>query len=89
MLHAIMLVLAAASVTPARPQVLTPDSTKAVLAQYEKDRVDTREWLESAPSSYFSAVARRDFEDQTVMSVGRAPGNDLRLDDPLLKPNTA
>jgi uncharacterized protein (DUF1684 family) len=87
MLHAIMLVLAAASVTPARPQVITPDSTKAVLAQYEKDRVDTREWLESAPSSYFSAVARRDFEDQTVMSVGRAPGNDLRLDDPLLKPN--
>lgn len=86
MLH-LLVIAAAASVAPAPPQVLTPDSAHAVMAQYEKDREDTREWLRAAPSSYFAAVARRDFADETVMTVGRAPGNDLRLDDELLKPN--
>jgi len=87
MLQVLVFVGAAAAVTPAQPQVLTPDSAKAVIAQYEKDREETREWLRAAPSSYFAAVARRDFGDETVMTVGRAPGNDLRLDDELLKPN--
>jgi len=87
MIQAMVLIVAAAAVTPAKPQVLAPDSAKAVIAQYEKDREETREWLKSSPSSYFAAVARRDFGDEKVLSVGRAPGNDLRLDDELLKPN--
>jgi uncharacterized protein (DUF1684 family) len=87
MLHLAMLVATATAVVPAGPQALSPDSARAVLAAYEKDRTETREWLKSSPSSYFSAVARRDFEDATVLSVGRAPGNDLRLDDPELQPN--
>jgi hypothetical protein len=87
MVQVLLIAAAAAAVTPAPPQVLTPDSAKAVIARYDKDREETREWLRSSPSSYFAAVARRDFGDQTVMTVGRAPGNDLRLDDELLKPN--
>lgn len=87
MFQMLLITAAAASLAPAQPQVLTPDSARAVIAQYEKDRAETREWLRSSPSSYFAAVARRDFGDETVMTVGRAPGNDLRLDDPLLMPN--
>ncbi len=84
---AVMTAAATPSMTPARPEVLSPDSAKAVLDHYENDRQETIDWLKSSPSSYFSAVARRDFGDETVMTVGRAPGNDLRLDDELLKPH--
>lgn len=54
--------------------------TGAILA----DRADTEKWLKTAPTSYLAAVRRVDFEDHPTLTVGRAAGNDLRLDDPAL-----
>ncbi len=65
----------------AAPEASPPDSiTVAIL----KDRADTEEWLRSKPNSYLAAVQRVDFEERTTLTVGRAPGNDVRLDDSTL-----
>lgn len=75
----IALLLAA---TPARPVTLAPAAADSVLKAIDKDRADTREWLKTSPGSYLATVQRRDFEDRVTMLVGRAPGSDLRIDDP-------
>lgn len=72
---------------PPGPVSLTPAEADSILAVIEQDREDTREWLESSPTSYLAAVSRRDFEDKKTLTVGRRPGNDLRIDDPIVKPD--
>src|SRR5204863_1360140 len=53
----------------------------AAIKDIEKDRADSEAWLKSNPVSYLATIDRRDFEDQTTMTVGRAADNDLRIDD--------
>jgi uncharacterized protein (DUF1684 family) len=46
-----------------------------------KDRHETEQWLKSSPTSYLATVQRKDFGDQTTLSVGRSEESDVRLDD--------
>jgi hypothetical protein len=78
------LVLAAASAPPAPLTAAQADSiTKAI----EKDRADTRDWLKTSPTSYLATVLRVDFGARSTLTVGRAPDNDVRLDDPSIAPH--
>lgn len=65
----------------ARPVKLTPVQATAVMKEYEKDRADTQKWLQSDPTSYLATIDRRDFEQRKTLTVGRAPDNDLKIDD--------
>lgn len=69
------------------PPPLTAAEKDTLLEQYAKDRSDTEEWLKSSPTSYLATVERKDFGAQTTMSVGRATDNDVRIDDPGVKPH--
>ncbi len=66
---------------PARPVTLSPAAAAAVLKDIEKDRADTQKWLQSDPTSYLATIDRRDFEQKKTLTVGRAPDNDVRIDD--------
>jgi len=66
---------------------LTQAEADTLLAAYAKDRADTQEWLKAAPTSYFAAVQRRDFGEEASLTVGRDPGNDVRIDDSAFKPH--
>jgi uncharacterized protein len=74
------------AVTPARPVALAPAAADSIRQVIEKDRTDTRDWLKTSPTSYLATVQRRDFEDRLSLVVGRAPGSDLRIDDPEIAP---
>jgi hypothetical protein len=69
-----------ASAGPAGPVRLS--AADSITRAIEKGRAETREWLKSAPTSYLATVDRRDFGDKTTMTVGSAPENDVRLEDP-------
>jgi hypothetical protein len=71
-----------ARVVPATPARLAPAVLDSLRAAVEKDRAETLEWLKGAPTSYLATVQRRDFGAKDVMTVGRAPDNDVRIDDP-------
>jgi uncharacterized protein (DUF1684 family) len=66
--------------------VLTAAETDSLLKVYAKDRADTEEWLKSSPTSYLATIQRRDFDGRASLTVGSAPGNDVRIDDPAVKP---
>jgi hypothetical protein len=72
----------AASPRPAKPARLTPAAADSIRAAIERDRRDTDEWLRTSPTSYLATILRRDFETRTSLTLGRAPGNDVRVDDP-------
>src|SRR5437867_324924 len=57
-----------------------------LLKSYAKDRADTEEWLKTSPTSYLATILRRDFEDRASLTVGSAPGNDVRIEDPGVRP---
>src|SRR5882672_12450827 len=57
-----------------------------LLKSYAKDRTETEEWLKTSPTSYLATILRRDFEDRASLTVGSAPGNDVRIDDPGVRP---
>src|SRR5215468_3889764 len=61
-----------------------PASQDSLKRMIEKGRTDTEAWLKSDSSSYLAAVRRLDFDERTTLTVGRAAGNDLRLDDSTL-----
>ena len=67
--------------TPARPVRLAPAEAAKALQEIEKDRAETQKWLQSDPTSYLATIDRRDFGRKKTLSVGRAAGNDLRIDD--------
>lgn len=81
---ALPIVLAAG---PPGPVSLTPEQRTAVIREIEKDRADTQEWLKSDITSYLATVDRRDFEQRKTLTVGRAPDNDVRVDDPAFAPH--
>ena len=72
---------------PAHPVKLSPSEAAAVVKDIERDRADTQKWLQSDPASYLATVGRRDFEQNKTLSVGRAPDNDVRIDDPAIAPH--
>ena len=57
-----------------------------LLKFYAKDRKETQEWLKGAPTSYLATILRQDFGDRASLTVGSAPGNDVRIEDPGVKP---
>jgi uncharacterized protein (DUF1684 family) len=69
------------------PAKLTPAEADTLLRAYAQDRKDTDDWLKSAPTSYLATVQRVDFNDQSSLTVGSAPGSDVRLQDPGVKPH--
>jgi hypothetical protein len=68
------------------PAGMSAAEADTLLQSYAKDRADTEEWLKSAPTSYLATILRRDFEDRASLTVGSAPGNDVRIEDPGVKP---
>ena len=72
---------------PALPVRLDPAAADSVRRAVEKDRADTEQWLRSDSTSYLATVQRRDFGDKTALTVGREPGNDVRIDDPTIEPH--
>ena len=62
---------------PARADAVADSITAAIVA----DRQETETWLRSQPTSYLAAVSRMDFDGRSTLTVGRARGADLRLDD--------
>jgi uncharacterized protein (DUF1684 family) len=70
----------AGGVKPAGPVALTKEAAAAALADIEKDRADTRKWLQTDPTSYLATIDRRDFGSRSTMTIGRAADNDLRID---------
>ncbi len=68
------------------PSGMSAVEADTLLKSYAKDRTDTQEWLKSSPTSYLATVQRRDFGDRTSLAVGSAAGNDVRLEDPAVRP---
>jgi uncharacterized protein len=74
---------ASASTTarPAKPATLNTATADSLARYYAKDREDTKAWLKSGGTSYLATILRRDFDDKTTLTLGRATGNDVRIDD--------
>lgn len=70
----------------AGPVKLDKKSAEAVKGEIENDRNETREWLQSSPRSYLAAIDRIDFGERSVLTVGRAEDNDLRLQSADIEP---
>src|SRR5262249_18612378 len=41
----------------------------------------------SSPTSYLATILRRDFGDRSTLAIGSAPGNDVRIEDPGVRPH--
>ena len=68
------------------PVQVSAAEADSLLRSYAKDRTDTEEWLKSSPTSYLATIERKDFENRTTLTVGSAPGVDVRLSDPAIRP---
>ncbi len=74
--------------SPARgPAKLDKTAAAAVTREIEKDRAETRAWLQSNPRSYLAAVDRIDFGAKSTLSVGKADDNDVRLSADDIEPH--
>ena len=78
----LLIPLLLAAVVPAHPAPLAPAESDSLRTAIEKDRNGTMDWLRSKPTSYLATVQRVDFAEKTTLTVGRAPENDVRIDDP-------
>ena len=74
-------------VTVAKPAVTRAAEADSLRKGYLKDRRETLDSLKSSATSYLATVQRRDFEEHTSLTVGRAVGNDVRIDDPAVEPH--
>jgi uncharacterized protein (DUF1684 family) len=72
---------------PEGPVKLSPEAAAAVTAELLKARGEAEENLRHGPTSYLATVARTDFGDKTVLTVGRAADNDVRLMGPGVEPH--
>ena len=77
----LFLILLASPAIHAAPLAAAPSGPDSITAAILADRKDTEEWLRSRPSSYLAAVSRVDFEQRATLTLGSAPGSDLRLQD--------
>jgi uncharacterized protein (DUF1684 family) len=66
--------------------VITAAEADTMLQFYAKDRAETEKWLKSSPTSYLATIERRDFGDQVSLTVGSAARNDVRVEDPGVRP---
>src|SRR5262245_47231047 len=73
--------VAALAAAAARPVTLTKTQAAAITKEIARDRADTEKWLKGDLTSYLAAVERHDFGAKTTLTIGRAPDNDVRLDD--------
>ena len=74
-----------ASATPS--QAISQVEADTLMKFYAKDRAETDEWLKSKPTSYLATILRRDFNERTSVTVGSAAGNDVRVEDPGIRPH--
>jgi hypothetical protein len=74
----------AAPVVPAKPVLLARAAADSITKAIVKDRADTEQWLRSGATSYLATVQRVDFGTKRALTVGRAPDNDVRIDDPAI-----
>jgi hypothetical protein len=58
-----------------------PGAGDSLAAAIREERERAARWLASSPTSYLAAVRRADFGERRSLTVGSAPGNDLRLQD--------
>jgi uncharacterized protein (DUF1684 family) len=65
----------------AAPVHLSAVAMDTVTRAIQRDRAATETWLRSSPSSYLATILRRDFGTRTHLTVGAAPGNDVRIRD--------
>jgi uncharacterized protein len=72
---------------PPGPAKLSPSEADTTRRSIEKDRADTRQWLKGGATSYLATVARVEFMQRMRLTVGRDPSNDVRLDDPGVRPH--
>ena len=72
--------------TRAGAKAMTAAEADTLLKFYAKDRADTEEWLKTSPTSYLATIMRRDFGNGSSLTVGSAAGNDVRIEDPGVKP---
>ena len=79
---------------PKAPRVRAAEAVKLAAAEAEtlragltRDRQETLDWLKTSPTSYLATVQRRDFDGGLTLTVGRAPDNDMRIDDPAIEPH--
>jgi uncharacterized protein len=77
---------AVAIAIPVGPTPLAPAVADTIRRSIEKDRAKTEEWLRSEPTSYLATIVRRDFGSRKSLTLGSAPGNDVRINDPAIKP---
>jgi uncharacterized protein len=70
-----------AAAEPARPVKLAKADADAAVKEIMKDRADTEAWLKTDITSYLATVDRQDFGTKKALTIGRAAGNDLRIDD--------
>ena len=72
-------------VPAANPVTLAPAEADTLLARILKERTDTEIWLQTAPTSYLAAIARRDFGDKRTLSIGTDGSNEVRVADSTLR----
>lgn len=65
---------------------LAPGEADTLTKAIQKDRTDTQAWLQSSPTSYLAAIARRDFGTKTTLNIGTDAANEVRLADSTLRP---
>ena len=70
----------------AQPVRLDPAAAQSVIAEIERERAETLEWLRASPRSYLAAVDRVDFGGKESLTVGSDPAADLTLGDPGIRP---
>jgi uncharacterized protein len=84
----LVVILAGCGKSPAGgPAKLDKTVADAVTREIEKDRAETLEWLRSNPKSYLAAIDRIDFGAKSMLSVGKADDNDVRLSADDIEPH--
>ena len=91
LLAGLLTVSAASGIAATRGVAKVPSGMSAaeadtLLRSYAKDRAETEKWLKSSPTSYLATILRHDFADRASLTLGSAPGNDVRIDDPGIRP---
>jgi uncharacterized protein (DUF1684 family) len=76
----------AARVSPALPVHLTTAEADTLTQAILKDRAETEQWLKDSETSYLATIQRVDFGARRTLTVGRDPGNDVRIADPGVSP---
>jgi uncharacterized protein len=69
------------------PAGMSAAEADTLLKFYAKDRADTENWLKTSPTSYLATILRCDFGDRSSLTLGSAPGSDVQLEDPGVKPH--